>query len=97
MTCEVHVLPQTPGVFHVECQSDEELTSHFVTVPESLLDHIGLPRLDPLHLVEATFAYLLEREPNTAIRPEMDLGDLARFFPRYVAEMRDRLRAGGGS
>lgn len=97
MTCEVHVMPQAPGVFHVQCQSDEETTSHFVTVPESLLDQIGLPRLDPMHLVEATFAYLLEREPSSSIWPEMDLGDLARFFPRYVAEMRDRLRAGGGS
>jgi hypothetical protein len=97
MTCQVHVLPQAPGVFHVECESDEGITSHYVTVPERLLDEIGLPRLDPMHLVEATFAYLVDREPSSWIRPEMDLGDLARVFPRYAAEMRDRLRAGGGA
>lgn len=96
MTTEVHVLPRTPGQFHVQCQVDEAVTSHIVTVHERLLDDIGLPRLDPLHLVEETFAYLLEREPCSSILEEFDLADIARFFPGYVAEMRDRLRAGGG-
>lgn len=96
MTCDVHVLPAAPGVFRVQCQSDEGVTNHDVTVPERLLDDIGLPRLDPMRLVEATLVYLLEREPNTSIQRELHLSDVARFFPGYTAEMRDRLRAGGG-
>jgi hypothetical protein len=89
---EVHVLPQTPGRFDVQCLVGDTATRHSVTVPERLLEEIGLPRLDPMHLVEETFAYLLEREPNTAILEEFDLADVARFFPGFVAEMRDRLR-----
>ena len=93
MTNEVHVLPQTPGRFIVECDAgDATTTTHTVTVPERVLDDIGLPRLDPMHLVEETFAFLLEREPNTAIMQEFDLADVSRFFPGYIAEMRDRLR-----
>ena len=97
MTCEVHVLPLAPGRFDVECRVGDADTRHVVHVPERVLDEIGLPRLDPLHLVEETFTYLLEREPNTAILDEFDLADVSRFFPGYVAEMRDRLRAGGGA
>ena len=92
MTNEVHVLPQTPGRFSVECAAGDATTTHTVTVPERVLDDIGLPRLDPMHLVEETFAFLLEREPNTAIMREFDLADVSRFFPGYIAEMRDRLR-----
>jgi hypothetical protein len=89
---EVHVLPMAPGQFGVECAEGDTVTHHTVSVPERLLDDIGLPRMDPLRLVEESFAFLLEREPLTSIMASFELTDISRFFPEYVEEMRVRLR-----
>ena len=86
------MLPMAPGEFGVECDEGGSVTHHTVTVPERLLDDIGLPRVDPLHLVEESFAFLLEREPATSIMATFALTDISRFFPEYVEEMRTRLR-----
>jgi hypothetical protein len=88
---EVHVLPDTPGEFRVACRANGTTTQHTVAVPERVLDDIGLPRLDPFRLVEESFAFLLEREPNTSIMASFALSDIGRFFPEYVDEMRSRL------
>ena len=81
-----------PGEFGVECDDDGSVTHHTVTVPERLLDDIGSPRVDPMQLVEASVAFLLEREPPTSIMASFALTDISRFFPEYVEEMRTRLR-----
>ncbi len=38
-------------------------------------------------LVRRSFAFLLEREPNTSILPEFSLGDIERYFPEYVTRI----------
>jgi len=91
MGFEVHVLPDVPGTFRVVCEVGGTTTSHVVTVPESILDEIDLPRLDPLQLVDESFTFLLEREPATSIMRTFALSDIPRFFPEYVVEMRRRL------
>ena len=88
----VHVLPMAPGEFGVECTDGDTTTHHTVTVPERVLDEIDLPRVDPLRLVEESFAFLLEREPATSIMSSFALSDISRFFPEYIEEMRSRLR-----
>jgi hypothetical protein len=89
---EVHVLPMAPGEFGVQCNDGDVTTHHTVTVPEVVLDDIGFPRVDPLRLVEESFAFLLEREPPTSIMTSFALTDISRFFPEYLEEMRARLR-----
>jgi hypothetical protein len=88
---EVHVLPTRPGEFAVDCTGGATATSHRVTVSEHLLDDIGLPRLEPHRLVEESFAFLLEREPNTSILREFPLAVISDYFPEYIEEMRTRL------
>lgn len=91
MQTQVNVLPMAPGEFGVDCTEGDTTTSHKVRVPDDVLDVIGVPEVDPQQLVEETFAFLLEREPNTAIMREFALTDVERFFPDYVEEMRSRL------
>ena len=86
------MLPMAPGQFGVECTEGDTSTHHTVTVPERLLDDIALPRVDPLRLVEESFAFLLEREPPTSIMASFELTDISRFFPEYGEEMRVRLQ-----
>ena len=43
--------------------------------------------------VEASFAFLLEREPRESILRAFDLAVISRYFPDYEAEIRKRLAA----
>jgi hypothetical protein len=43
-------------------------------------------------LIEESFRFLLEREPNTAILPSFDLPVIARYFPEYSREIAKRIR-----
>ncbi|MEZ5397399.1 MAG: hypothetical protein R2724_32110 [Bryobacterales bacterium] len=38
---------------------------------------------DPALLVERSFEFLLEREPNTSILSQFDLSVIQRYFPEY--------------
>ena len=42
-------------------------------------------------LLEESFRFLLEREPNTSILPSFDLPVIGRYFPEYEQEVRARL------
>ncbi len=66
-------------------------TSHRVTVPDSLLDDLGLAEGDQEAVVRESFAFLLEREPATSILREFDLNSISDFFPEYFDELRRRL------
>ena len=90
-TATIHVLPSSPGVFCVRIGDGEGATHHEVTVPERVLDAIGLPRLEPHLLVEETFKFLLEREPATSILREFSLDVVSKYFPEYEDEIRVRL------
>jgi hypothetical protein len=55
----------------------------------SILPYPGFDDMD--RLVRETFAFLLEREPRTAILPRFDLSDVSRYFSEYPAVIRVRL------
>jgi hypothetical protein len=42
-------------------------------------------------LVEASFEFLLEREPKESILPAFNISDIERYFPEYPKEIRHRL------
>jgi hypothetical protein len=43
-------------------------------------------------LIQESFRFLLEREPNTSILASFDLPLIGRYFPEYEKEIKDRLR-----
>ena len=65
-------------------------TKHRVTVRREARDRLAGDRTSVEDLVRASFEFLLEREPNTAILREFDLDAISRYFPDYVAEMQRR-------
>jgi hypothetical protein len=67
-------------------------TRHAVTVAQSDLDRLDPGAPDPHLLVDASFRFLLEREPNTSILRSFDLPVIGRYFPEYEAVIRHRLR-----
>ncbi len=66
-------------------------THHRVHVSRSELARLAPGALEPVRLVEESFAFLLEREPKESIRREFDLAVIGRYFPEYEREIAPRL------
>ena len=95
MSLEITITPMEPGWYGVqvvEARDTDDLKSVRVQVPDDLFE-AGLPDADPEVLVHESIAFLLDREPATAILPEFNLAQIADYFPDYPEEMRARLSA----
>jgi hypothetical protein len=60
-------------------------------VTRSDLARLAPGAVDPLDLVRASFAFLLEHEPKESILPEFHLTDIGRYFPDYEREIGHRV------
>ena len=102
MSETIEILDMGPHDYAVTVTEGQEQTQHRVTVPQALIDEVGLTpavedsqdeqdlRHTEERLVRESFAFLLEREPATSIMREFGLDVIGRFFPDYVPEMRTR-------
>ena len=81
-----------PGRWRVEVRGDVAST-HEVSIPPGYLDKLGLDAVPTERVVEESFRFLLEREPNTSILPVFPLPVIAGYFPEYEQEIRRRLAA----
>jgi hypothetical protein len=79
--CEVHVA------------SGASSSDHTVRVHLSDVDDLVPGATSPTGLVEASFAFLLEREPPGSILRDFDLRTISRYFPEYESEIRGRIAA----
>jgi hypothetical protein len=88
---QIEVTPLEPGAYAVRVAEGDTETHHRVTVPDELLDDLGLPDADREAVVRESFAFLLEREPATSILGEFSLDAITRYFPEYTAELPRRV------
>ncbi|MGH2686761.1 MAG: hypothetical protein ACRDJP_14950 [Actinomycetota bacterium] len=88
---DVQVTPLEEDAYGVEVVEGNTRTSHRVTIPQTYVDGLGLGDADPGALIRASFAFLLEREPPSAILREFSLEDIERYFPEYREELPTRL------
>lgn len=72
---------------HVSLESDDE---HEVTVDRATLDDLA-PGATPEALVDASFRFLLEREPPESILRRFELPIIGRYFADYPDEIRRRM------
>jgi hypothetical protein len=70
---------------------DGSETHHRVRVSRADLARLASGASDPVNLVEASFGFLLEREPKESILREFDLTVIRRYFPDYEREIGHRL------
>jgi len=66
-------------------------TEHEVTIPDGYLQKLGVAAAKPERVLEESFRFLLEREPNTSILASFALPVIARYFPEYERELPRRL------
>lgn len=63
-------------------------TEHRVRVAPADLERLDPGARDPHLLVDASFRFLLAREPATSILRSFDLMEIARYFPEFEREIR---------
>jgi len=66
-------------------------THHRVRVTKAELDRLGSGR-SVEELLRESFAFLLEREPNTSILSSFELPLIGRYYTEYEQEIQARLR-----
>jgi hypothetical protein len=72
-------------------EGDVAASRHRVGVSASDLDRLAPGSDDPGRLVEASFAFLLERESPQMILGSFELPEIGRYFPEYETEIRRQL------
>ena len=86
----VRVLKVEDSTFEVTV-SDRTTTTHTVTVDPEYHRKLTGERIDMEALIEKSFRFLLERDPNTAILGRFDLPLIGRYFPEYESWIRREL------
>ena len=88
----IHISPiEVPaGRWRVEVRA-AATTIHEVTIPRDYPRKLGVENVAPQRLLETSFRFLLEREPNTSILRAFELPVIARYFPEYVSDVPLRL------
>jgi hypothetical protein len=66
------------------------VTEHQVTVRAAALARLDPGAATPDALVDRSFRFLLEREPKESILGAFDLTVIGRYFPAWVAALRQR-------
>jgi hypothetical protein len=78
----IAVRHQDGGVYQVTVEEGGSSTTHAVTVWPSDIDHYA-PGSTPEELIEASFEFLLAREPKESILTRFELPVIERYFPEY--------------
>lgn len=76
--------------YQVTVASENE-TTHHVTLRESDRKRLAGKDISAETLIEESFRFLLEREPNASILTTFDLPIIGRYFPEYERVIRERL------
>jgi hypothetical protein len=95
MSATIEIRPLDGTTWRVEVRA-ASATAHDVTVPAGYLEKLGLTGVAVPQVLEESFRFLLEREPNTSILRRFDLPVIARYFPEYETVIAERLRDGRG-
>ncbi len=66
-------------------------TRHEVKLSAACHEDLTGGKATPEALIEESFRFLLEREPNTSILSSFELSLIGRYFPEYRKEIRQRV------
>ena len=63
-------------------------TQHKVTVTDSSIHELTNGLVTKEALLNFSFKFLLNREPNTSILLSFEISDITRYFPEYLNEVK---------
>ena len=74
--------------FEITVKADQ-LTKHIVSVSDQMLLKLTNNKTSKEELLNFSFNFLLEREPNTSILSKFDIIVISKYFPEYTNKVRD--------
>ena len=83
----ISIIKQNDDVFIVKVTNDVS-TSHTVTVSDQSLADLTNNNATKTQLLEFSFNFLLDREPNTSILSSFDINVISKYFSDYRVEVR---------
>ena len=89
----ISIKKQTEDVFVVTVVGNAT-TTHTVTVTDQSLTDLTDNNVTKTQLLEFSFNFLLDREPNTSILSSFDIYVISRYFSDYKDEVRRWCDAG---
>ena len=88
---KITVVPSESEAYEVTVEEAGSATSHRVTADPETLERLG-PGRPPAAVIEASFRFLLDREPKESILRSFDLPVISRYFPDYETALGSYLR-----
>jgi len=64
-------------------------TSHNVTLTDDTHQNMTDGKVNKKELIEFSFKFLLEREPNTSILPSFEISVISTYFPEYIKTVKE--------
>jgi predicted PolB exonuclease-like 3'-5' exonuclease len=86
----IDVVRKDPETFEVTIRATT-ITTHTVTLGQHYHRRLTGGRVSPEVLIEKSFEFLLEKEPNTSILSRFDLPLIGRYFPEYEKVIGERV------
>ena len=83
----VSIKKQTDDVFKVTV-ADSMTTTHEVTVNDQSLTDLTDDKVTKEQLLDFSFNFLLDREPNTSILSKFDINVISKYFSAYRDEVK---------
>lgn len=90
MAQTITVKPLDGSKYRVTIEGSGTKTIHEVTVSSAELQRYGKDAT-PERLLQASFTFLLEREPKESILPRFRLSDIEAYFPDYSKQVSELL------
>ncbi len=72
--------------FEITVNADQ-LTKHVVSVTDQMLLNLTNNKISKEELLNFSFNFLLEREPNTSILSKFDIIVISKYFPEYISKV----------
>ena len=72
--------------FEITVKADQ-LTKHVVSVTDQMLLNLTNNKISKEELLNFSFNFLLEREPNTSILSKFDIIVISKYFPEYILKV----------
>jgi hypothetical protein len=86
MKPKISIDPDERDAYRVEIAELSSTTQHVVTMTAADVEHYA-PGARAERLLEASFVFLLEREPKESILRRFSLPDIERYFPDYPKQI----------
>ena len=67
------------------------ITKHTVILTDEYHDILTKKKISKKKLLEYSFQFLLDREPNTSILSSFKLNIISKYFPEYESEIKKNL------